>query len=178
MDSSNDLNIVDRLLQMKSYVICVSGLDQSPINEVVKDLLESFNSVNEDYAIDMDFMHLHVTEKSRKISNRLEEIINQGNRIIIVKSKTFNPFMRFDTAHKVHINISINKDLTNDDTLFNQYKTIIEESKPNKYFNFKSGTDFSQLIDNIFLYLIDDMERVVYGKMYNKLSHKFYNQEK
>lgn len=177
MNDSDDINVVDKLLQMKSYVVCISGLEQSPIDNVVKDLLETFNSINENYALDIDFMHLPITERSRKMGNRLEEIIDQGNKIIIVKAKTFNPFMRFNNAHKVHINISINKELTNDDDLFNQYKTIIEEAKPNKYFNFKSGTDFTQFVDSVFYYLIDDIERVVYGRQYKKLSHKFYDKK-
>jgi hypothetical protein len=170
MENQNT-NIVDDLLVSKSYIILLSGLEQSPILKVSEDLMTAFST----YAIDLDFMHLPFTDKSDKIQTRISDLLTK-NQIIIVRAQNYNGNMSFKNSHIVRINLSINSTILNDVELLSRYKASLLDSGINKYFNFKTGVTDQDYNNSIYWYIIDDIERRVYGSQYKRLSHKYYEE--
>lgn len=168
----DDKNIVDALLESNRYIVMISGLDKSPIRKVSEDLLKSFNKYG-NYALELDFMHLPIGDTSGKIDERLKDCIE--NKIYLVKSQTSPKIETSD--HIVYINVSLNDKLIGDKELMQKYKSILERNNPNKFFNYRPELDYDEFIDKIFMYLIDDIERKVYGNLYSKLNHKVFNSE-
>lgn len=170
---SQSRNIVDDLLLSNSYVILLSGLEKSPIVEVAADLLSAFGS----YAIDLDFMHLPFTDKSTKIKDRLNDLVSK-RKIIIVRAQNYDGNMSFENTHILRINISINSIMLGNVDLMKQYKNELLSSGVNRYFNFKEDTNMEEYKNSIYWYIIDDIERKVYGVNYKRLSHKYYSETK
>lgn len=164
-----DRNIVDVLLTSHNYIIMLSGLDKSPISTVSEKLVETFNKENS-YAIELDFMHLPIGDTNSKIENRLDEVRKTNKRIIVVKSQT-SPKLETDD-YVIYINISINDTMINNTSLSSKYKMVLARNKPNRYFNYKKETDIEEYVDNIFEYIVDDIERKVYGDQYRKFKSR------
>jgi hypothetical protein len=170
---NQDKNIVDDLLISNSYIILLSGLEKSPIIKVSEDLVSAFSS----YVIDLDFMHLPFNDRSDKIKNRLSDVLAK-KQIIIVRAQNYDGNMSFKNTHIVRINLSINSQLSGDAELSSQYKAALLDSGINKYFNFKTDMVEQDYINSIYWYIIDDIERRVYGSQYKQLSHKYFLAQK
>lgn len=164
----NTYNILDIHLMSNNYVVLFSGLDISPIKPVTKELCEIFN------ATILDYTHLDFDSDLQVVNDRVRQIIGKPGTVLFIKGKSFDrQKVKFHTD--LHINLSVNNALINDDELATKYKKIIATNYINKYFNFKQDTVITEYIDNIFMYIIDDIEKKVYKDKYDKLNHKVYD---
>ena len=168
-------NVISVLLNTYSYIIIISGLPNSPIDAVINELSIAFDK----YCIVLDFMHLPLDDTSNIINERLSDIVREKKRVIIVKCKTFIQNLKLvDTRYlNVHINISINDKMINDDMLAKQYKELLQKTKVNKYFNYKGddsnlNLNLNQYISNIFYFIIDIAEKRLYGDKYEEYKSK------
>jgi len=163
-------NIVDDLLISRNYIILISGLNKSPIEQVSSDLVKSF----EQYAVNLNFMHLDFTDKTSIVQDRIKSIITEKTQIIIIIGQNFDSNMAFKNSHILRINLSVDATMIGDDEKATQYKNALLVSGINKYFDFKEDTDVQEYINMIYWYIIDDIERRVYGVEYKKLSYKYF----
>lgn len=156
-------NIIDVLLQSNIYIIVVSGLECSPINQITEELAQSFN----EYVTVLDFMHLPLIDTSNVIRDRLKDVTSK-NRVIIVKCKTFRKTIEIPKNNMlVHVNISINDKTVNNKELSDEYRKVLKEScNVDKFFNYKPETNLDEMITQIFYYLISKAEKRVYGAKY------------
>lgn len=165
MDSENQPNIIDILLQSDSYVIIISGLPMSPIDTIVKELETAFSQ----YIVVLDFMHLSFDDTSKLITDRINDVTKDKNRMVIVKCQTFIQKGKCTKqCYITHINISINNNMINNESLATSYKNALKNFKINKYFNYKSDIVMETFIDQIFYYIIDMAEKKVYGDTYDE----------
>lgn len=166
-------NVVDVLLSTKPYIIFFTGLDISNnlnINTIVNELDKIFS----DYCIVLDFMHLDLEDSGNVINERIQEVKKMDNKIILVKSKS----IVISTKPDIHINLSISNKMAKDnditDEYYSNYLKILEKNHINKYFNIKKDFDYDEFINKIFDYIIEDIEKKVYGDKYEKYSHKYF----
>ena len=163
-------NVIDVLLMSTTYVILLSGLPQSPIKTVAEELVQSLSP----YAISLDFMHLEIGNDSKIVVDRLKDLTKEKKRIIIVQAQTYNPSISLPKGSmSTHINISMSDKMINNEQLAKTYKEEMAKSKA-RYFNFKPDTEINVFIDNIFEYIIDSIEKIVYKNEYEKLNHKTF----
>jgi hypothetical protein len=165
-----EYSILDAYLLNNNYIVLFSGLDSSPINTVVKELCQSFNGTL------LDYMHLDFDSDLKVINDRVQDLIKQKKQLLFIKAKSFNK-QNIKIPIDIHINLSIGEKQINDIELSNKYKAIIKENYIHKYFNFKQDTNIDDYINNIFSYIIDDIEKKLYKDKYSKLSHKFYEKD-
>ena len=161
----SEQNVLDALLLSKNYIILFSGLKMSPIDKVVDEMTKSFN------ACLLDFMHLPLDSDLSPMNTRVKELMKQGNKMYIIKGQAFDKSWT-KIPVDLHINLSINDKTINDVKLSTSYKSALTRSYINKYFNFKPDTNMEQYLDNIFWYIVDDIEKKVYKKDYDRLNHK------
>ena len=172
MTSFNILDI--QLLNKKKYIVLFSGLEFSPIENIVNELSKDFN------AIILNFLHLELDDSLDVINNRINDLLNKKSQAIFIIAKTF-PSNKIKIPIDLHINISLNKNfILNLDPLKREnlpdlYIKSLKENRINKYINLKKDYDLNEIIDEIFYFIIDDLEKKIYGDKYNILSHKFYN---
>lgn len=164
MDNTSEYTVLQHYLNNNNYIILLSGLHESPINTVAKELCLALNGVV------LDFMHLEASDL-QPLNERIATLVANKGQLIIVKGQSYNKdLIKFyaDT----HINISIRIE---DVEKSKQYKDRLSTNYVNKYFNFK--TDIDGYIDNIFDYIIDNIEKKVYKKDYERLCHKNFTGE-
>lgn len=162
MDNTSEYTVLEHYLKNNNYIILLSGLPESPISTVSKELCIALNGIV------LDFMHL--TDDLQPLNERIETLTNNKGKLIIVKSQSYNKSLIKFFAD-IHINISIKID---DVEKSKSYKEKLETNYINKYFNFKQETNIDKYIDDIFEFIIDNIEKKVYKKDYEILSHKFY----
>lgn len=167
MNNTSEYNVLQYYLKNNNYLLLLSGLPESPINTVAKELCIALNGVV------LDFMHLETTNM-KPINERVAKLVLNKGQVIIIKSQSYNKEL-MDFFADVHINISIKLD---DIKKYKQYKNELLTNYVNKYFNFKSDTNIDKYIDDIFDFIIKNIEKKVYKNDYDKLSHKNFTNEK
>jgi hypothetical protein len=178
--TSNNYNILDiQLLNKKKYIVLFSGLEFSPIEKIVNDLGKDFN------AIVLNYLHLGIDENIdlEPLNTRVNDLITKNKNSpqpFFIISKSF-PSNKLKIPVDLHINISLNKfaiinlDPGKRADLPDLYVKSLQSNHINKYINFKKDYILDEIINDIFNLIIDDIEKKVYGEKYDKLSHKFYN---
>jgi len=162
-----EYSILDAHLLSNNYIVLLSGLDCSPISTVTKELCIAFNGTV------LDYMHLPFNSDLKVVNDRVHDLLKQKKQILFIKAKSFDKkYIKIPVD--IHINISISDKQINDLSISTQYKEVIKENYIHKYFNFKHDANIDEYIDNIFTYIIDDIEKKLYKDKYQTLSHKFY----
>lgn len=167
MDNNSECNVLQQLLKYNSYIILLSGLNESPIHTVAKELCISLDGNV------LDFMHLSKTDL-QPLNDRVNALISEKKQVLIIKGLSFDKSLLTINAD-THINISIKIE---DVEISKQYKETLSTNYINKYFNYKLGSVVDELINNIFNFIIDSIEKKVYKKDYDKLNHKNFNNAK
>lgn len=163
----NTYSIMDIYLKTNNVIILLSGLDMSPLNQVTKELCEAFNGIV------LDYTHLDLDSDLKVINDRVIDLTKNSGNVLFIKGKSFDK-QHIKFRVDLHLNISINNKMINDDILSSKYKTKLTSNYINKYYNYKEETDINDYIDNIFLHIIDDIEKKLYKDKYSKLNHKVY----
>lgn len=166
MDNTSEYTVLQHHLEKNNYIILLSGLSESPISAVAKELCLALNGVV------LDFMHL--SDDLQPLNERIGTLTANKGQVIIVKSQSYDKSLIKFYAD-IHINIGIKID---DIDKSKSYKEKLSTNYVNKYFNYKSETNLEEYIDNIFDFIIDGIEKKVYKNDYETLSHKFYTGEK
>lgn len=172
MSSDEQPNIIDVLLKTNNYIIVISGLEASPINQVTEELALVF----QEYVVVLDYMHLPLNDTSNIISDRLKDLTKDKKRIIMIKCKTFRQQIKLPPRSlSVHINISINDKTINNPELSTEYKEALKTNRINKYFNYKQDTILDEYVTQLFYYIIDMAEKHVYGDKYDEYKSNLQN---
>lgn len=163
----NTYSIMDIYLRSNNVIILLSGLEMSPLKQVTKELCEAFNGIV------LDYTHLDLDSDLKVVNDRVIDLTKKKGNVLFIKGKSFdkqNIKFRVD----LHLNISVNNKIINDDILSSKYKTKLASNYINKYYNYKEETNINDYIDNIFLHIIDDIEKKLYKDKYSTLNHKVY----
>jgi hypothetical protein len=176
---NSNTNVLDFLLSTKKkYIILFSGLNFSPIENIVTEIAKDFN------AIILNYLHLNLDDNLDVLNIRVNDLLQkQKNPIqpIFIMSKSFQTD-KLKIFPDYHINISLSKTdiLTLDPAkrteLPELYTKSLQTNRINKYINIKKDYNLNEILDNIFNLIIDDIEKKVYGDKYNILSYKFYKE--
>lgn len=168
-------NVLDVLLmKKKKYIVLFSGLDFSPVEQITNHLANDFE------AIVLNFIHLSLTDSLDPINNRVNDLIGKKDsnpKPLFVIAKTF-PLTKLKIPIDLHIHISLHQiaiqrlDPLKRPELSAQYMESIKTNRVNKYINLKKEFEVSEIEDEIFGIIIDDIEKKVYGDDYQTLGSK------
>lgn len=167
-EKEKEYSILDAYLLENSYIVLFSGLATSPIDNVVKELNLSFDGIV------LDYMHLDMESDLTVINERVTKLIKEKKQVFFIKGKSFN-----SKKIKIPINlhIHINEQQVGDVELSSKYRQLLKETNYiHKKFNFNTDTDINKNIDDIFNYIVDDIEKKLYKDNYERLSHKYYTE--
>lgn len=170
---SKEYSVLDIILiQKKKYIVLLSGLPFSPIEKIASELEKDFNATT------LNFLHLDFNDDLSVINNRVSTLLQKSEpQPIFILAKSF-PSSILKLPVDLHLNISLNKTLTMEldpsktENLYEQYQEIIKTNRVNRYINIKKDYDLNEIILNIFNFIIDDIEKKVYGDKYDNLSSK------
>jgi len=163
---TNEPNIIDVLLKTQSYIIFISGLDISSslvnpnVNNIVKELENDFKN----YCVVLDFMQLGFNDDMSKINDRIKDINNMSNKMVIVKCQNFNTKL-LNYSPNIHIHINIKSKALNNEELYRLYSDVIKSNETiTKYINIKSETTLQDVVNETFDYIINQISIKVYTK--------------
>jgi len=171
---NKEYNVLEMLLlKNKKYIVLFSGLNCSPVERIVNDLKSIFN------AIDFNFLHLKLDDDISLINERISDLLKKDiNKPFFIISKTF-PTDKLKIPVNLHINISLNYQLLSEldktPNLFNNYKDELDKNKINKFIKINKGYNYDEKLSEIFEFIIDNIEKKVYGDKYDKLNHRVYD---
>lgn len=165
----NTYSVLDIYRRNNNYIILLSGLEMSPINQVTKELCEAFD------AIVLDYTHLELDSDLQALNDRVKSLTKDVGNVLFIKGKSFDKD-KIKFRVDLHFNISIPNKMINNDILSSKYKEKMTTNYVNKYYNYKEETVISEYIDNMFLHIVDDLEKKLYKDKYSKLNHKVYNE--
>lgn len=183
-NSNNSPNVLDIILMKnKKYIILFSGLEISPIEEIVNDLAKNFN------AIVLNYLHLELNNNLKVMNERVLDLISKTQtqtqtqtQALFIMAKSF-PTEYLKIPIDYHFNIFLNKttvlELDNKQTFdsYDNYQKILLTNKINKFIKIKKEIPLDNIIGDIFSIIIDDIEKKVYGEKYDKLNSKVYQED-
>jgi hypothetical protein len=176
-DITSEYNVLDVLLmRKKKYIILFSGLDFSPVEQIVNDLSKDFNSTV------LNFIHLGLEDSLDPVNNRVNDLINKSNptKALFIIGKTF-PSSKLKIPVDLHIHISLHQiailklDPLKRQDLPTKYVESIKTNRVNKYINLQKDYSIDKIEDEIFSIIVDDIEKKVYGDQYETLGSKSSN---
>jgi hypothetical protein len=178
-DITSEYNVLDVLLmRKKKYIILFSGLDFSPVEQIVNDLSKDFNSTV------LNFIHLGLEDSLDPVNTRVNDLLNKSgtssNKPLFIIGKTF-PLTKLKIPVDLHIHISLHQfailklDPLKRQDLPTKYLESIKTNRVNKYINLKKEYSIEKIEDDIFKIIIDDIEKKVYGEEYESRGSKTPN---
>ena len=172
---NKEYNILEiLLLKKKKYIVLFSGLKCSPIEKIVNELHNDFN------AIILNYLHLDYNDDLIVINNRINTLLDEKKeQVFFIMAQSFQADkLKFHIDYHIHISLSQNllKKLDPRPDLYEIYQKEIQKNRINKYINLKNDYKLDDIINNIFNFIIDDIEKKVYGDQYNKLNHNVYKE--
>jgi len=170
-----EYNVLDVLLmKKKKYIVLFSGLDFSPVEQITNDLAKDFN------ATVLNFIHLSLTDSLDPINTRVNDLLAKSStdpKPYFIIGKTF-PTDKIKVPVDLHFNLSLHPiaiqklDPLKRPELPQMYTDSIKTNRVSRYINLKKEYDISEVENEIFSLIIDDIEKKVYGDQYEQLSSK------
>jgi hypothetical protein len=170
-----EYNILDVLLmKKKKYIVLFSGLDFSPVEQITNDLAKDFD------ATVLNFIHLGLTDSLDPINTRVDDLLSKSSSDIkpyFIIGKTF-PSDKLKIPVDLHLNLSLHPiaikklDPLKRPELPQIYTDSIKTNRVTRYINLKKEYNISEIENEIFTLIIDDIEKKIYGDKYEKLSSK------
>ncbi len=177
-DNTSEHNVLDVLLmRKKKYIVLFSGLDFSPVEQIVNDLSKDFNSTV------LNFIHLGLDDSLDPINTRVNDLLNKsGNspKALFIIGKSF-PSSKLKIPVDLHIHISLHQiailklDPLKRQDLPTKYIESIKTNRVNKYINLQKEYSIGKIEDDVFNVIVDDIEKKVYGDQYETLGSKSSN---
>ena len=177
-DNTSEYNVLDVLLmRKKKYIVLFSGLDFSPVEQIVNDLSKDFNSTV------LNFIHLGLDDSLDPINTRVNDLLNKlGNspKALFIIGKSF-PSSKLKIPVDLHIHISLHQiailklDPLKRQDLPTKYIESIKTNRVNKYINLQKEYSIGKIEDDVFNVIVDDIEKKVYGDQYETLGSKSSN---
>jgi len=175
-DNTSEYNVLDVLLmRKKKYVILFSGLDFSPVEQIVNDLSKDFNSTV------LNFIHLGLEDSLDPVNTRVNDLLNKSGtsstKALFIIGKTF-PLLKLKIPIDLHIHISLHQiailklDPLKRQDLPTKYLESIKTNRVNKYINLQKEYSIEKIEDEIFSIIINDIEKKVYGEEYESRGSK------
>ena len=168
-----EYNVLDVLLmKKKKYIVLFSGLDFSPVEQITYDLAKDFG------AIVLNFIHLSLTDSLVNVNTRVNDLLSKSSsdpKPFFIIGKTF-PSDKLKISVDLHLNLSLHPiaiqklDPLKRPELPQIYTDSIKTNRVSRYINLKKEYDISEIENEIFTLIIDDIEKKVYGDQYEKLS--------
>jgi len=168
-----EYNVLDVLLmKKKKYIVLFSGLDFSPVEQITNDLAKDFG------AIVLNFIHLSLTDSLDNVNTRVNDLLSKSSsdpKPFFIIGKTF-PSDKLKISVDLHLNLSLHPiaiqklDPLKRPELPQIYTDSIKTNRISRYINLKKEYDISEIENEIFTLIIDDIEKKVYGDQYEKLS--------
>jgi hypothetical protein len=186
---NKEYNILEiLLLKKKKYIVLFSGLkvkipdlECSIVEKIVKELYNDFNAIFL-YYLDFNYLDLNFNDNLNIINERVKNLLDEKKEqvlFIIVQSFPTDK-LKFHVDFHIHISLSQNllKKLDSKPDLYEIYQKEIQKNRVNKYINIKNDYKLDEIINNIFNFIIDDIEKKVYGDQYDKLNHNVFKESK
>lgn len=162
-------NVLEMLIEERNkYIILITGLKFSPIENIINALAKDFN------AIVLNYMHFNHNDDYNIINERVKEIYNNKKPIFIITTSFASDEIKIPLDF--HLHISLNKFMANelnpvkDDNFYDDYKKKLETNRINKYYNLKKDWNMEQATNDIFYIIIDNIEKKLYGDKYEELA--------
>lgn len=174
------------LLKKKKYIVLFSGLNLlipelecSLVEKIVKELYNDFNAIFL-YYLDFKYFDLSFNDNLIVINERVKKLLDEKKeQVLFIMAQSF-PTDKLKFMVDYHIHISLSQNLLNklDKTpnLYEKYQIEIKKNRINKYINLKNDYKLDEIINNVFNFIIDDIEKKVYGDQYDKLNHNVYKE--
>jgi hypothetical protein len=180
------------LYKYKKYIVALSYTPGLDVNNIITDLQETFNLtiikldgdelLTSDAKFDYDSLNNKVdkllTENDFKLKTNLDGYYGKG---ILIHGLFFPPNkLTFRIDLQIHISLTVtqflksnlDKGYTIDN--YNNFKTLLETNKINKYFNVRNEIN-NELNDSIYNKIIDWLEYKIYGPNYELYASKNKN---